>query len=104
MLSNESNEILAKKLEGKVFVYISFLPLGFQNDGNNFMVCKYFYTVKDGIVYHINKDNSLSNDKDELFDIHHKCICLGEFDETKTYHEKSKFVKGEVLLNFINSI
>jgi len=84
-LDKNTHDFLAKKLNGKAFVYVGMIMIG-----KEFSVEKSYYTVKDGIVYSIEKDGELYQSKDTLLSVECECFCIGKYSQAKKYQRVIK--------------
>lgn len=84
LLDSQTELLLKKKYEGKLFVHIYLLHYS-----KTFVVNKDYYTVKDGLVYILEK-GKLTPSKDTLFDLSLDCIMVGKYNPNKTYKRKIK--------------
>jgi hypothetical protein len=76
----EIEERLAKELEGKLFVCISFHAFS----GKSYTIIKTHYTVLSGLVYII-EDKGLVSTGDTLLALQGECKIIGKFDPLKKY-------------------
>ena len=97
-------KMLKKEMDMKVFMFLSIMPIDCQRDGNRFLISKDFYTVKDGKVFLIRKDKTLVYENDTLFELHHKGIFVGDYQEDVDYWQKSFIVSGKDLLSSIETL
>lgn len=88
-IEKELSEKLNKegKLEGGLFIYIYI-----RYNGEDYTVRKYYYTVKNGIVFSINPDGSLGESKDSLYVIKTHCKNIGKYNPSKKYLFKTVFL------------
>ena len=75
-------EALAPQMEGKLYENIWVTMIGDQ-----YTVCKDFYTVDNGEVYIVN-DGSKQPTEDSLEDTSNQCILIGDYDSNKIYSRK----------------
>lgn len=79
IIDYEVEEMLAKKLEGKVLVHIYMLQYG-----KTISIIKDHYTVQKGIIY-IVENKKLTPSKDTFFDLDKECVVVGIYNSSKTY-------------------
>lgn len=75
-------EALAPQMEGKLYEHIWVTIIGDQ-----YSVCKDFYTVQKGEVYMVN-DGTKQPTEDTLEDTNNQCILIGDYDPGKVYTRK----------------
>ena len=78
---------LAERHEGDVFLN-RFFSQSIQCD--EFSLHEIYYVIKNGIAYHIDRDQSLKNTKDDLIEIACSCVRVGKYDKNKKYKEAVK--------------
>lgn len=89
-LSNKLKE--SRELEGGLFAEISL-----HYCGRDYVARRDLYTVKDGLVYSINKDGSLYPTNDILYHIQRDCHKIGKYNsEAKSQFVSSTFSYSEI--------
>lgn len=80
---------LAPKMEGHLYEHIYITTIGDQ-----YLVCKDFYTVHDGLVYMVN-DGRKQATGDTLENTNNECVCIGKYDSKAIYQRKLLYYDKE---------
>lgn len=88
---------LSEKFEGKLLANIEF----FNIFGDSFLITRRFYTVKDGLVYIIEKDQSLYATGDSLIDTNVECKIVGKYNPKTKYKVKQLKLKYSELIKML---
>lgn len=84
--------IISGELEGGLFAELSL-----RYCGRDYVARRDLYTVKDGLVYNINKDGSLYATGDLLYHIQRDCHKIGKYNPTdKNQFKSSTFSYSEI--------
>lgn len=83
VLSDRSQEALAKELQGGLYACISVSNIF----GNTFIAVRDLYTVLDGVCYQV-CGADLVKSEDNLIHIKASCKRIGKYDPHKSYYRK----------------
>ncbi len=94
--SSEASQMLKARMEGKLYSYISVSY--FQGTA---YCSKWFYTVKNGVVYEIESDGVLSPSADSLLDLYGSAKMVGKYKPEKNYMPKTKVFEYKEILKML---
>ncbi len=88
LITEQMNAYHAPKMEGSVYVHY-WLDTAF----GEYYLRKTYYTIKDGTVYHIGKENKLTPSGDALCTTLNTCKKVGKFNpEKRDYSPKTQSI------------